>query len=208
MDRIIEKKTWTKKKIALIAGGVLLAVFLIYTVLFANHSASLNVKTGRLTIAEASRGNFQEFIAIDGSVEPLKTIYLDMVEGGRVEKLYTDDGRKMKGVAEFWLRERAKINTFGEKVSCVPVNEDDAATVILEYVRGYFPALVRARQPLIAVTPDRAVVHDPEGVTLLQQSPREVAADEAAASGDQGRFGGVEHRASQCRAARAAMVLQ
>jgi HlyD family secretion protein len=29
------------------------------------------------------------------SVEPLKTIYLDMVEGGRVEKLYTDDGRKI-----------------------------------------------------------------------------------------------------------------
>jgi|SRR5688572_5348348 len=95
MDRIIEKKTWTTKKIALIAGGVLLAVFLIYTVLFANHSSSLNVKTGRLTIAETSTGNFQEFIAIDGSVEPLKTIYLDMVEGGRVEKLYTDDGRKI-----------------------------------------------------------------------------------------------------------------
>lgn len=95
MDRIIEKKTWTTKKIALIAGAVLLAVFLIYTVLFADHASSLNVKSGRLTIAEASRGNFQEFIAIDGSVEPLKTIYLDMVEGGRVEKLYTDDGRKI-----------------------------------------------------------------------------------------------------------------
>lgn len=95
MDRIIEKKTWTTKKIALIAGAVLLAVFLIYTVLFADHASSLNVKSGRLTIAETTTGNFQEFIAIDGSVEPLKTIYLDMVEGGRVEKLYTDDGRKI-----------------------------------------------------------------------------------------------------------------
>ncbi len=95
MDRIIEKKIWTKQKIALISGAVLLAIFLIYTVLLADHKASLNVKTNRLTIAEAATGNFQEFIAIDGSVEPLKTIYLDMVEGGRVEKLYTDDGRKI-----------------------------------------------------------------------------------------------------------------
>lgn len=95
MDRIIEKKTWTPKKIALFAGVTVLAVFLIYTVLFADHTASLNVKNDRLTIGQVSSGNFQEFIAIDGNVEPLKTIYLDMVEGGRVEKLYTDDGRKI-----------------------------------------------------------------------------------------------------------------
>ncbi|KAA9340553.1 efflux RND transporter periplasmic adaptor subunit [Adhaeribacter soli] len=95
MDRIIEKKTWTPKKIALIAGSTVLAVFLIYTVLFADHTSSLNVKNDRLTIGQVTSGNFQEFIAIDGNVEPLKTIYLDMVEGGRVEKLYTDDGRKI-----------------------------------------------------------------------------------------------------------------
>lgn len=95
MDRIIEKKTWTPKKIALVAAATVLAVFLIYTLVFADHSSALNVKNDRLTIGEAQRGNFQEFIAIDGNVEPLNTIYLDMVEGGRVEKLFTDDGRKI-----------------------------------------------------------------------------------------------------------------
>ncbi|MBK0403970.1 efflux RND transporter periplasmic adaptor subunit [Adhaeribacter sp. BT258] len=95
MDRILEKKTWTPKKIALIAAGVILAVFLFYTLVFADHKASLNVNNERITIGQTTTGNFQEFIAIDGNVEPLKTIYLDMVEGGRVEKLYTDDGRKI-----------------------------------------------------------------------------------------------------------------
>ena len=95
MDRIIEKKTWTKQKIVLIAGAVILAVFLLYTFVFADHKSSLNVQNDRLTIGRASTGNFQEFIAIDGNVEPLKTIYLDMVEGGRVEKIFTDDGRKI-----------------------------------------------------------------------------------------------------------------
>ncbi|MFC5271879.1 efflux RND transporter periplasmic adaptor subunit [Adhaeribacter terreus] len=95
MDRIIEKKTWTPKKITLISGSVILAVFLFYTLVFADHKASLNVNNERITIGKTITGNFQEFIAIDGNVEPLKTIYLDMVEGGRVEKLYTDDGRKI-----------------------------------------------------------------------------------------------------------------
>jgi HlyD family secretion protein len=95
MDRIIEKKTWTPKKIALVAAATVLAVFLIYTLVFADHPSALNVKNDRLTIGEAQRGNFQEFIAIDGNVEPLNTIFLDMVEGGRVEKLFTDDGRKI-----------------------------------------------------------------------------------------------------------------
>jgi HlyD family secretion protein len=95
MDRIIEKKTWTPKKLALIAAGSLLGVFLIYTLVFADHAASLNVKNDRLTIGQAQNGRFEEFIAIDGNVEPLNTIFLDMVEGGRVEKLFTDDGRKI-----------------------------------------------------------------------------------------------------------------
>lgn len=39
---------------------------------------------------------FQEFIAIDGTVEPLKTFFLDIAEGGRVEKIYTEDGRQVE----------------------------------------------------------------------------------------------------------------
>lgn len=95
MDRIIEKKTWTKKKIALMSGGALLLIILIYNMLLADHTSNLNVKTDRLTTGTVSTGVFQEFIAVDGNVEPLKTFYLDVVEGGRVEKIYTDDGRKV-----------------------------------------------------------------------------------------------------------------
>ena len=95
----------------------------------------------------------------------------------------------------------------GKEVARVAVHEDDPAAVVLEHVRRQFAALVGARQPLVAMTPDRAVIHDPERIALLQQAARQVAADEAAASGDQGGFGLVEHRASQCRAARAAIVL-
>ncbi|MDX5347011.1 MAG: efflux RND transporter periplasmic adaptor subunit [Hymenobacteraceae bacterium] len=95
MDRIIEKKKWTKKKLSLIGGGAMVLSLAVYTMLFADHSSTLNVKTDRLTIGSVNAGSFQEFIAIDGSVEPKKTIFLDIIEGGRVEKIYTDDGRKV-----------------------------------------------------------------------------------------------------------------
>lgn len=55
----------------------------------------LNVDPERLTISEIKKGNFQEFIPVNGVVLPRTTIYLDAVEGGRVEEKYVDDGAMM-----------------------------------------------------------------------------------------------------------------
>ncbi|GHA54058.1 efflux RND transporter periplasmic adaptor subunit [Pontibacter akesuensis] len=96
MDRVIEKKKFTTKKIVLIAAGALVLVLVLYNLLFAEHSSKLNVDSERVTIGQVQQGNFQEFIAIDGSVDPLKSFYLDITEGGRVEKIYTDDGRMVE----------------------------------------------------------------------------------------------------------------
>ena len=96
MDRVIEKKKYTPKKIALIAGGALLLVLIIYNILFAEHTSKLNVDSERVTIGSVQEGMFQEFIAVDGSVDPLNTFFLDITEGGRVDKIYTDDGRTVQ----------------------------------------------------------------------------------------------------------------
>lgn len=96
MDRVIEKKKYTPKKIAAVAGATLVLVVVLYNLLFAEHSSKLNVDSKRITLGTVENGVFQEFIAIDGAVEPLKTFYLDITEGGRVEKIYTDDGRMVE----------------------------------------------------------------------------------------------------------------
>ncbi|WP_299988245.1 efflux RND transporter periplasmic adaptor subunit [uncultured Pontibacter sp.] len=96
MDRVIEKKKYTPKKIAAAVGAALLLVVILYNLLFAEHSSKLNVDSKRITVGTVENGVFQEFIAIDGAVEPLKTFYLDISEGGRVEKIYTDDGRMVE----------------------------------------------------------------------------------------------------------------
>src|SRR4029079_1585216 len=56
----------------------------------------LNVDTERITISEIKKGSFQEFIPVNGIVLPVTTIYLDAIEGGRVEEKYVEDGAVVK----------------------------------------------------------------------------------------------------------------
>jgi HlyD family secretion protein len=53
---------------------------------------TLRVAENSIETATVRQGTFEDYITIRGHVEPLKTIYLDAVEGGRVEKILVEDG--------------------------------------------------------------------------------------------------------------------
>ena len=95
MDRVIEKKKWTTQRILTIAGISLLVLFVLYR-LITDTQSKLNVDAEKISIAEIKTGEFQEFIAIDGAVQPIKTYYLDIIESGTVEKKFIEDGRKVR----------------------------------------------------------------------------------------------------------------
>ena len=95
MDRKIEKKKWTLKRILLLAIGGTAALFVIYTLLTLK-SGQLRVKQERLTISEVKRASFQEFIPITGEIIPRDTRYLVAAEGGRVEKIYVLSGTRVR----------------------------------------------------------------------------------------------------------------
>ena len=92
MDRPIEKKKWTKKRIMLLAVGFLFAALLVYVIFSASGKSKLNVDSERVTIAEARLSSFREFIPVTGIVQPISTIFLDLQEGGRVEEIFVEDG--------------------------------------------------------------------------------------------------------------------
>ena len=92
MDRKIEKKTWTSKRIITYGGGGLFFIFIFYLLVFADKSSKLNVESERLTISEVKFGQFQEFIPITGTVQPIETFFLDVSEGGRVVQKYVEEG--------------------------------------------------------------------------------------------------------------------
>ncbi|ULQ57882.1 efflux RND transporter periplasmic adaptor subunit [Flavihumibacter rivuli] len=96
MDRVIEKKKWTTKKILTITGITAVVALVAGSFYYTSGASKLNVDTERITISEVKKAAFQEFIPVNGVVLPVTTIYLDAVEGGRVEEKYVEDGAMMK----------------------------------------------------------------------------------------------------------------
>ncbi len=96
MDRVIQKKKWTSKKILTIAGIVAVVALILASYYYTSGKPKLNVDLERITISEVIKGPFQETIPVNGVVMPLTTIYLDANEGGRVEEKYVEDGAIMK----------------------------------------------------------------------------------------------------------------
>jgi len=96
MDRVIEKKFWNKKKILMIAGIAALVILIFASFYLTSGNSKLNVETDRITISEVKEGPFKEFIPVNGVVLPVTTIFLDAMEGGKVEEKFVEDGAVMK----------------------------------------------------------------------------------------------------------------
>ncbi len=96
MDRVLEKKKWSTKRILTIAGIVGIVALITAAVLASRGNSKLNVDAERVMIGEIKDGAFRERIPVNGVVLPLTTIYLDAQEGGRVEEKFVEDGTIMK----------------------------------------------------------------------------------------------------------------
>jgi len=96
MDRKIEKKYWSKKRITLISGGAVVAFLLLYNLIFADHRSKLNVEKDKITVSTVTKGTFDQYIAVTAVVLPLKTIRLDAIVGGYVSQKYLEGGSMVK----------------------------------------------------------------------------------------------------------------
>lgn len=113
MDKKIKKKKWTFKKISLYAAGVLLVVFFGYNLLASTRGSRYNVSKDKINIAAVIKGDFQEYIPVDGSVLPIKTIKLDAIEGGVVAIKHLEGGVLIeKGDTILELSNNALIQNF------------------------------------------------------------------------------------------------
>jgi len=99
MDKIIEKKTgwrvaFTRKALPYWLGALLL-VFIIYLIARPNNK-TLRVDKDTVTISNAVKGEFNDYIRISGRVQPMTTIQLSPQEGGIVEKILIEEGSPVK----------------------------------------------------------------------------------------------------------------
>lgn len=92
MDRIIKKKRWTTGRVLSLAAGIAFLMLMAWMFLFRDARSRLYVDAGELTITQVEKGEFQEFIPVDGVVFPRNTVYIDAVQGGIVESVFVEDG--------------------------------------------------------------------------------------------------------------------
>ena len=96
MDIPIQKKKFSKQKLILIGGILAILTLIIYVIIQTSGGSKLNVQKERISIHTVSQEVFQENIPVSGILLPITTIYLDALEGGRVEEKFVEDGAMMK----------------------------------------------------------------------------------------------------------------
>lgn len=96
MDRKIEKKKWPLKRVLVFGAAGLFVLIVAYALLFGDTSASLNVETKKITVSTVERGPFQELIPVSGTVLPIKSVYMDAMDGGRIDQIFVEEGAMVK----------------------------------------------------------------------------------------------------------------
>lgn len=96
MDRPIEKNNWSARRIGMVAMATVAVLGLAYFVIAGGSTSSRNLASDRITVAKVQQGAFQEYVPVNGTVQPNTTVFLDLEEGGIVERIYLESGKAVK----------------------------------------------------------------------------------------------------------------
>lgn len=92
MDTQIERKKRFTSKQFYGGVGILFILVLILYFIFRDTTSSMAVDKNRITIATVAESEFSDYIRVIGQVLPSRMIYLDAIEGGRVEERLHEEG--------------------------------------------------------------------------------------------------------------------
>ena len=99
MDIKLEKKKGLKavfqKKNLPYAFAALLVVFIVWLV-FRDKSSTLRVNSETVVTALVERGEFNDYVRLTGTVQPITTVQLSPLESGVVERIVHEEGTKVK----------------------------------------------------------------------------------------------------------------
>jgi HlyD family secretion protein len=96
MDKPIPKKKGIQKKHFGYLGIVVVMAVLLYMAFFSDRTSTYKVEKDKLIIEKVIEDQFNDYITVSGTVEPISTIFLDAQEGGRVEEKLIEEGSMVK----------------------------------------------------------------------------------------------------------------
>lgn len=92
MDRVVAKRTPPGRIVGYVLAGVAALIFLWWLVGALLGGRSLSINAQRITASTVTTGTFEDFIPLRGRLVPRSTVYLDAIEGGRVDAVLVEDG--------------------------------------------------------------------------------------------------------------------
>lgn len=99
MDIKLEKKTgwravFSKKSLPYLFGALL--VVLIVWLLLKENTTTLRVNTATVTVSNVEEGEFNDYVSLSGTVQPMTTMQLSPLESGVVERVVAEEGTAVK----------------------------------------------------------------------------------------------------------------
>ncbi|GHV56360.1 ABC transporter permease [Bacteroidia bacterium] len=92
MDILLEKKKGIQKKhLPYILAGTVLLIALLWLI-FGNHASKLNVEKDKVMMQNVTKGEFNDYVRVNGQVQPINTIQLSAIEGGMVAEKVVEEG--------------------------------------------------------------------------------------------------------------------
>ena len=96
MDIQLEKKKGIQKKhLPYIAGGGVIILLLAW-IIFGNHAATMRVDSKSVNIADVTYGEFNDYIRLNGRVQPISIVQISPEEGGIVMEKVVEEGAQVK----------------------------------------------------------------------------------------------------------------
>jgi HlyD family secretion protein len=91
LQRSVLRRLRMRWRWAVIAAAIAAAAIVV-----GRRTPGLRIDRGSVQLAQVSRGQFEDFVALTGEVVPRETVLLDAVQGGRVERVLVEDGAAVR----------------------------------------------------------------------------------------------------------------
>lgn len=95
MDRPIEKKSFLRRYAGYIAAAVV-AVTLLAWLIFGSTASTMTIDSNEITISDVTRGEFDDYVRLNGQVVPIQVVQISPEEGGIVREKVVEEGTRVR----------------------------------------------------------------------------------------------------------------
>ncbi|TYP98339.1 HlyD family secretion protein [Tenacibaculum adriaticum] len=94
MDKIIQPKNKKTKK--MLVWGIPTIVLLGVILMNLTRKKQVNLERNNVTIREVSRGDFEDVVLFNSTVEPKTSVFVNVIQGGSVAEVFVESGQTVK----------------------------------------------------------------------------------------------------------------